>query len=165
MILEAVDILKLLPHRFPFLYIDRAEYKTKGRVRCYKNVSIGEPIFQGHFGANPIFPGVLLIECGAQAAAVMYLMDSLTEGKESFDRSLIDANSDISEKVGFLASIKNFSFSALVRPGDTIAINCAEEQSIRNASLIRIMITNQHNKKVAEGLMTVTSGGGAKNAG
>jgi 3-hydroxyacyl-[acyl-carrier-protein] dehydratase len=165
MILEAVDILKLLPHRFPFLYIDRAEYKGKGRVKCYKNVSMNEPIFQGHFETNPIFPGVLLIECGAQAAAVMYLMDSLTEGKESFDSTIIDADADISGKVGFLASVKNFSFLTLVKPGDTIAINCVEERSVQNASLIRIMITNQNNKKVAEGFMTVTSGGGAKSAG
>jgi 3-hydroxyacyl-[acyl-carrier-protein] dehydratase len=89
-------------------------------------------------------------------------MDSLTEGKDDFDKTIIDSNSGISEKVGFLASIKNFSFLTLVKPGDSITINCAEEKSISNASLIRIMIVNQNNKKVAEGFMTVTSGGGAK---
>jgi 3-hydroxyacyl-[acyl-carrier-protein] dehydratase len=162
MILEAKDIIKLLPHRYPFLYIDRAEYREKGKVKCFKNITNNEPIFQGHFVTNPIFPGVLLIECGAQTAAIMYLMDFLTDGGKDLSEFKMPEATDVAEKVGFLASVKNFNFLKLVLPGDTITINCMEAGAVQNASLIKIMITNQHNKTVATGNLTVTSGGGAK---
>ncbi|UDG79454.1 3-hydroxyacyl-[acyl-carrier-protein] dehydratase FabZ [Candidatus Ecksteinia adelgidicola] len=70
--LNIVEILKLLPHRYPFLLIDRVlDFKEHKYLRAVKNVSINEPFFQGHFPKNPIFPGVLILEAMAQATAIL----------------------------------------------------------------------------------------------
>jgi len=66
------DIVKVLPHRYPFLLVDRIiELELGKRVRGIKNVSINEPFFQGHFPGNPIMPGVLIVEAMAQAGGVL----------------------------------------------------------------------------------------------
>jgi len=66
------EIMKLLPHRYPFIMIDRILELTPGeKVIALKNVTINEPFFQGHFPANPIMPGVLIIEAMGQAGAVL----------------------------------------------------------------------------------------------
>lgn len=65
------DIIKILPHRYPFLFVDRiTELEIGKRVVGLKNVSINEPFFQGHFPGNPIMPGVLIIEAMAQVGGV-----------------------------------------------------------------------------------------------
>jgi beta-hydroxyacyl-ACP dehydratase FabZ len=66
------DIIKILPHRYPFLLVDRITELEKGkRVKGIKNVSINEPFFQGHFPGNPIMPGVLIIEAMGQVGGVL----------------------------------------------------------------------------------------------
>ena len=74
------EIRALLPHRYPFLLIDRVvELEPGKRVRCYKSVSVNEPFFQGHFPARPVMPGVLVIEALAQAGGVLsYLSTGIT---------------------------------------------------------------------------------------
>lgn len=70
--LDIQGIMKLLPHRYPFIMIDRILELTPGeKVIALKNVTINEPFFQGHFPANPIMPGVLIIEAMGQAGAVL----------------------------------------------------------------------------------------------
>ncbi len=70
--LDYKDIIKILPHRYPFLLVDRiTELETGKRVVGIKNVSINEPFFQGHFPGNPIMPGVLIIEAMAQVGGVL----------------------------------------------------------------------------------------------
>lgn len=70
--LDAIGIMKLLPHRFPFLMIDKIVNCTPGEsITAIKNVSINEPFFQGHFPGNPVLPGVLIIEAMAQAGGVL----------------------------------------------------------------------------------------------
>jgi len=70
--LDIQEIMKLLPHRYPFIMIDRILELTPGeKVIALKNVTINEPFFQGHFPANPIMPGVLIIEAMGQAGAVL----------------------------------------------------------------------------------------------
>ena len=70
--LNATDIMRLLPHRFPFLLIDKITTCIPGKsLTAIKNVSINEPFFQGHFPGKPIFPGVLIIEAMAQAGGVL----------------------------------------------------------------------------------------------
>jgi len=72
MTLDATGIMNLLPHRFPFLLIDRILECTPGKsITALKNVSINEPFFQGHFPGNPVLPGVLIIEAMAQAGGVL----------------------------------------------------------------------------------------------
>jgi beta-hydroxyacyl-ACP dehydratase FabZ len=70
--IDIQEIMKLLPHRYPFIMIDRILELTPGeKVIALKNVTINEPFFQGHFPANPIMPGVLIIEAMGQAGAVL----------------------------------------------------------------------------------------------
>ena len=79
MTLDIRDIEKILPHRYPFLLIDRVTELVPGeRLIAYKNVSANEPFFQGHFPGNPVMPGVLIIEALAQAAAIL-----MSDGQES----------------------------------------------------------------------------------
>lgn len=70
--LDISEILELLPHRYPFLLVDRIlDFKENKFIRAVKNVSINEPFFQGHFPGKPIFPGVLILEAMAQATGIL----------------------------------------------------------------------------------------------
>src|SRR5258707_2903112 len=74
--LDIIDILKILPHRFPFLLIDRVvEIERKQRIVALKNVTINEPFFAGHFPNLPIMPGVLIVEAIAQAGGALLLTE------------------------------------------------------------------------------------------
>ena len=119
--INSEDIIKMLPHRYPFLLVDKVlKYKT-GVIECRKNITINEPFFQGHFPGRPIVPGVLMIEMAAQSAALLYILDSL-EGKEVTSADLSAEN--VAEKVGYLASVKNFKFKKIATPGDQLTITC-----------------------------------------
>ncbi len=103
------DILKILPHRYPFLMVDKVEEINPGEsIVAVKNVSFNEPFFQGHFPGNPVMPGVLQVEAIAQAAGIMGLYK---EGKAP----------DPNAKVLFLG-IDNCRFRGIVRPGDALRI-------------------------------------------
>ena len=67
------EIKKILPHRYPFLLVDKVEEITESKVVAYKNVTINEPFFQGHFPDYPVMPGVLIVEALAQAGAIALL--------------------------------------------------------------------------------------------
>ena len=70
--MDVMEIQKLLPHRYPFLLVDRVtECVAEQRLVAYKNVSVNEPFFQGHFPGHPVMPGVLILECMAQACALL----------------------------------------------------------------------------------------------
>lgn len=70
--IEITEILELLPHRYPFLLIDRvSEYVLGESIKAYKNITFNEPCFTGHFPGKPIFPGVLILEAMAQAAGIL----------------------------------------------------------------------------------------------
>jgi 3-hydroxyacyl-[acyl-carrier-protein] dehydratase len=80
------EIRRLLPHRYPFMLVDRVVEVTKHEsIVCYKNLSINEPYFDGHFPDKPIFPGVLLIEAMAQAAGILGFY---SQGKTPADGSI-----------------------------------------------------------------------------
>ena len=75
-VMEIVDIFKILPHRYPFLLIDRViELERKKRIVALKNVTFNEPYFQGHFPEKPIMPGVLIVEAIAQAGGALLLTE------------------------------------------------------------------------------------------
>src|SRR5215216_6650840 len=104
--LDAVEIMKIIPHRFPFLLVDRIEELEPGRRGVgIKNVSMGDPFFQGHFADYPVMPGVLIVEALAQVGAVAML--SLEEYKG---------------KIAFFAGIDNVRFKRQVKPGDTLRL-------------------------------------------
>ena len=104
------DILKRLPHRYPFLLVDRVLEIEKGkRIRALKNVSINEPYFMGHFPHRPVMPGVLMLEAMAQAATVLTLV--------SLDAELDD------KTVCYFAGIDGARFKRPVEPGDQLVLD------------------------------------------
>ncbi|MCO4844763.1 MAG: 3-hydroxyacyl-ACP dehydratase FabZ [Sulfurovum sp.] len=110
MLYNVVDIQNILPHRYPFLLVDRITELTPGEyIEGLKNVSISEPVFQGHFPGHPIYPGVMIIEGMAQAGGVLAFksMDNVSQ-------------EDIQNKVVYFMSIDKAKFRAPVTPGDQL---------------------------------------------
>ena len=111
------EIEEVLPHRYPFLLIDRVlELEGNKRIKAIKNVTISEPHFQGHFPGYPIMPGVLVIEALAQACGVLV---KFTLNEEGEDRRKM-----------FLVGINKARFKRQVVPGDTLVLE-AEIMRIR----------------------------------
>ena len=103
------EILRLLPHRYPIILVDRVlEMEAGKRIVALKNVSINEPVFSGHFPHYPVMPGVLIIEALAQAAAILSFV--------TFDKRA-DRNS-----VYYFAGIDNARFKRPVGPGDQLRL-------------------------------------------
>ncbi|MBI2996426.1 MAG: 3-hydroxyacyl-ACP dehydratase FabZ [Candidatus Melainabacteria bacterium] len=99
-------IREIIPHRYPFLLIDRITYLEPGiKAHGYKNVTTNEPFFQGHFPGNPIMPGVLIIEALAQLGCVAMLV------KEEYKNM-----------IGLFAGIDNVRFKKQVLPGDKLEL-------------------------------------------
>jgi len=107
MTFDIQEILELLPHRYPFLLIDRiVEFESKKRLVAIKNVTFNEPFFQGHFPGYPIMPGVLVIEAMAQAGAIIMM-------SEIPDRE---------KKLAVFTGIERAKFRRPVTPGDQLRI-------------------------------------------
>lgn len=105
--IDIVKILDLLPHRYPFILVDRVlEYKEFDYLTAIKNVTINEPFFTGHFPGNPIMPGVLMLEALAQSSAI--LSNLSRQAKEGH------------EFLYFFAGIDNAKFKQVVTPGDQL---------------------------------------------
>lgn len=110
MLYNVVDIQNILPHRYPFLLVDRITELVPGEyVEGLKNISISEPVFQGHFPGHPIYPGVMIIEGMAQAGGVL-----------AFKSMDIGSQEEIENKVVYFMSIDNAKFRAPVTPGDQL---------------------------------------------
>jgi len=104
------EILRLLPHRYPFLLIDRVlDYKVGEYLRGYKNVTFNEPFFTGHFPQRPIMPGVMILEAMAQATGLLAF--------RTVDRA---ANND---SLFFLVGIDKARFKRPVEPGDQLMLD------------------------------------------
>jgi 3-hydroxyacyl-[acyl-carrier-protein] dehydratase len=109
MVMDVTQIQKIIPHRFPFLLVDRiTELNVNENLVGYKNVSISEPVFQGHFPGHPIYPGVMILEGMAQAGGILAF--------ESMDMSEEEA----AKKVVYFMSIDNAKFRSPVTPGDKL---------------------------------------------
>jgi 3-hydroxyacyl-[acyl-carrier-protein] dehydratase len=107
-VLDIDEIKKIIPHRYPFLLIDRIEEIEEGVSAVgLKNVSANEPFFQGHFPDYPVMPGVLIVEALAQVGAVVLL--SLPENRG---------------KVALFAGIDKIRFKRQVKPGDVLRLEC-----------------------------------------
>ena len=104
--IEIAEIMRRIPHRYPFLLVDRAEdYRAHQSIVGIKNVTMNEPFFMGHFPGNPVMPGVLIIEAIAQSGAVL------------MSKSL---NADVTGRTIFFTSLDNCRFRHPVRPGDVL---------------------------------------------
>ncbi len=107
--MEVTDIWKLLPHRYPFLLVDRViEMEAHKRIVAIKNVSINEPQFTGHFPGTPIFPGVMIVEAMAQASGILAF--------SSRNRTLDDGYAY------YLAGTDKTKFKRSVVPGDQLRL-------------------------------------------
>ncbi len=99
-------ILELLPHRYPFILVDRVLELEKGKsIVGLKNVSMGEPFFQGHFPGEPVMPGVLILEGMAQVGGLL---------------AYLSAPEMIGEKLVYFAGLDKVRFRKIVRPGDQL---------------------------------------------
>ena len=117
--IDVCQIQELLPHRYPFLLVDRVlelDVEAK-RILAQKNVSINQPFFQGHFPGRPIMPGVLIIEALAQAGGVM---TQLTLGR------------DAQSKLFYMVKVENARFNKQVVPGDVLMLDVQMKRLIRN---------------------------------
>ena len=133
-------ILELLPHRYPFLMIDRVlEVDPGQRAVGIKCVSINEPQFQGHFPEQPIMPGVLLCEAFAQMAGVVALT----------------AYPDLAGKAVYLLGLDKVRFRKPVRPGDQVIITVAKESESRGIWRFSA-VAEVDGKKVADGGVMAT---------
>ena len=107
--LDIIEIQKILPHRYPLLLVDRVESMEIGKdIVAYKNISISEPAFQGHFPGHPIYPGVMILEGMAQAGGILAL------------KSAGFTQEEIEQKVIYFMSIDNAKFRHPVKPGDKL---------------------------------------------
>lgn len=108
-ILEISQILELLPHRPPFLFVDRVlDYEPYSFLTAVKNVSMNEPFFVGHFPSNPVMPGVIMLEALAQAGVI--LSNLSRQPKEGYDF------------LYFFAGIDDVKFKHIVVPGDQLRL-------------------------------------------
>jgi 3-hydroxyacyl-[acyl-carrier-protein] dehydratase len=142
-ILDIQGIMKLIPHRYPFMMIDRIlEILPREKIVALKNVTINEPFFQGHFPENPIMPGVLIIEAMAQAGAVL--------AAKSLDKEL-------SDPLIFFMGMDKVKFRKPVTPGDQLIF---EMKFLKQRAKVFKMagIAYVDNKVVAEAELMATFG-------
>lgn len=116
--LDQAAIQRFLPHRYPFLLIDRVLDLVPDRsLLAYKNISVNEPFFQGHFPNRPVMPGVLVLEALAQAGGVL---------------SQISRGGNPEGHLSYLVKIDNARFSRMVVPGDRLDLEVTIKREIRN---------------------------------
>ncbi len=114
--LDIKKILSVLPHRYPFLLVDKITELTPGKKAAgLKNVTINEPFFQGHFPGEPIMPGVLIVEALAQVGAVAVL-----------------SMPDNDNKLALFTGINDFRFKQMVKPGDQLELKVTMSGMRRN---------------------------------
>lgn len=116
--IDVIDIQRMLPHRYPFLLVDRViAFEPHTRLVAYKNVSVNEAFFQGHFPGRPVMPGVLVIEALAQAGGVL---------------SQLSREGEPGDHLSYLVKIDNAKFSRMVVPGDRLELEVSIKREIRN---------------------------------
>jgi 3-hydroxyacyl-[acyl-carrier-protein] dehydratase len=116
--MDITEILRYLPHRYPFLLIDRVlSYESGKTIEALKNVTINEPFFVGHFPHHPVMPGVLIIEAMAQAAAILSFVT-------------MDAKAD-NKSIYYFVGIDNARFKRPVTAGDSLRITVNLTRHVR----------------------------------
>jgi 3-hydroxyacyl-[acyl-carrier-protein] dehydratase len=139
--MDLLEIQKLLPHRYPFLLVDRVIEIVPGqKLIGFKNVTVNEPFFNGHFPGHPVMPGVLILEALAQASAILAYK---SEGM------------DPAKKVTYLMAIDKAKFRKPVVPGDRLQL---EVEVVRHKGVVwkQKGIATVDGQKVAEGEFLAT---------
>ncbi|SDY98557.1 3-hydroxyacyl-ACP dehydratase FabZ [Thermoactinomyces sp. DSM 45892] len=146
-VMNADEIRKLLPHRWPFLLLDRVtELKPGVSGVGIKNVTISEPFFEGHFPNESIMPGVLIVEALAQMTAVVYCTGALQAMREAEQEAVATAEVqvepveeiDISSRVGYLVAIRDMKFMKPVVPGDQLLLKVKIGRSLGILSKVNV---------------------------
>ena len=120
--IEITEIMAMLPHRYPFLLVDRVvEFEPNKRVLAIKNVTVNEPFFNGHFPGHPVMPGVLVIEAMAQASGI------LTQLSNAIERS--------DNQLYYLVRVDKARFARTVVPGDQLKLEVMQKRLIRRMGL------------------------------
>lgn len=138
--MEIKEIMEIIPHRYPFLLIDRVDYLEDNKIVARKNVTMNEYFFQGHFPVEPVMPGVLIVEALAQAGAVALLTREEFKGK-----------------IAYFGGINNAKFRRKVVPGDTLRLE-VELTKIRGSAGIGKGIAYVDDKKACEAELTFMVG-------
>lgn len=119
--LDAAGIQKLLPHRYPFLLVDRVlEIVPDKHILAYKNITQNEPFFTGHFPGKPIMPGVLIIEALAQAGGLLTQLSHVGE---------------TSNRMFYMVKVESARFKKMVVPGDRLDLDVTIKRVIRNMAV------------------------------
>jgi 3-hydroxyacyl-[acyl-carrier-protein] dehydratase len=119
--IEAEQIMDCLPHRYPFLMLDRVismQREPEKILQAIKNVTVNEPFFAGHFPGNAVMPGVLIIEAMAQACGMLAFLDAQLDGDKG--------------ELYYLVKIDNARFSRVVLPGDQLLIEVLQKRGVRH---------------------------------
>jgi 3-hydroxyacyl-[acyl-carrier-protein] dehydratase len=133
------EIQKILPHRYPFLLIDKViERVPYQKIVGIKNVTVNEPFFQGHFPGKPIMPGVIIIEASGQLAGL---------GIEHNERP---------NNIEYLAGVQKFIFKKIVVPGDQLIITASHFKKVNQLLQVEVM-AQVSNQLVAEGVLILTA--------
>lgn len=141
--LTNLQIRKILPHRYPFLLVDKIIELEPGKSAVgIKNVTANEPFFQGHFPEYPIMPGVLIVEALAQTAGIAANADALNAGEEAQEK-----------KLGVFAAINEMKFKKQVLPGDTLRLE-AEIVSSKMGLIKANVKASVDGKTAAEGVIS-----------
>ena len=139
--MDVQEIQKLLPHRYPFLLVDRVVSIEPGKsLRAYKNVSVNEPFFEGHFPGHPVMPGVLVLEALAQASAILAYRST------GFDPE---------HKVTYLMAIDGAKFRRPTVPGDRLELE-VEVLRFKGAIMKTRGVAKVDGEVVAEGEFLAT---------
>lgn len=142
--LSVTEILNYLPHRFPFMLVDRVlEYEAGHHLVAIKNVTFNEPFFTGHFPGNPVMPGVLIIEALAQAGCMLAFLSN---------------NDNVShEELYLFAGIDNARFRRVVIPGDQLRLEVTITKVKRNVLKVNAIASVDGEEACSAELMTIRS--------
>lgn len=143
-LMRVTDILNYLPHRFPFMLVDRVlEYEKGHRLLAIKNVTFNEPFFAGHFPGNPVMPGVLIIEALAQAGCILAFLSN--------------DNDVSSEELYLFAGIDNARFRRVVLPGDQLKLEVTITKMKSNVLKVNALATVEDEEACSAEIMSIRS--------
>jgi len=144
---DAGGIMRYLPHRYPFLLVDRViamQREPEKRLQAIKNVSINEPFFNGHFPGNPVMPGVLVLEAMAQAAGMLAHLDAELDGRTG--------------DLYYLVKIDRARFTRVVAPGDQLLLDVVQTRVMRHLGQYRCAASVEGRKAASCELLCATKG-------